>query len=299
MGFKDRIKNAVKSLLGKPLSTPHVSSHDYRLIIEDQGSLLGKTVLVTGGTGGIGSAICYDLAAKGAIVGISGRNEKKIIDTVERIKKESPAVAENLIPVVLDVNKDEQIQKVIREFSENQGKIDVFINNAGGQPGKLGAYNKHLFEQPIDQIDLVLDTNLRGTLLCSREICGVMAKQGFGHIISMASVIGIGGKAGYADYAATKAAIIGLTKSLALEMAEYNVRVNCISPGTINQVPFDSGSEPLSSKLNPMHRAGFTKEIAETVAFLIKNEFITGQNIIVDGGRSLGLYGDTTRWQSD
>ena len=108
----------------------------------------------------------------------------------------------------------------------------------------------------------------------------------------MASVIGIGGKAGYSDYAATKAAIIGMTKSLALEMSEFNVRVNCISPGTVNQVPFDSGSERIPSSLNPSHRTGYTREIAETVSFLILNEFINGQNIIVDGGRSLGLYGD-------
>lgn len=292
MGLYNRVKKAIKCLLGKSVPEQRVITHNYRLFMDDRDLFADKTVLVTGGTGAIGSAICYELAAKGATVGISGRNANKIEETIERIRKESPMVAEKLVPVVLDVNKDDQIKKGIEEFLGLFGKIDVFVNNAGGQPGKLGSFQRHLFEQPIDQIDLVLTTNLRGTLLCSREVCGVMAKQRFGHIISMASVIGMGGKAGYSDYAATKAAIIGMTKSLALEMAEFNVRVNCISPGTINQVPFDAGSEPLPSQLNPMNRSGFTQEIAETVSFLVKNEFITGQNIIVDGGRSLGLYGD-------
>ena len=289
MGFKRRVKKALNCLLGK---TGEISSHKYFLEYSDSKSFEGKVVLVTGGTGAIGSAICYELAAMGAKVGICGRSKQKIESTIKMIEEGSRDVVKNLIPVVLDVNDDGQIESSIKDFSSSQGHIDVLINNAGGQPGRVGKHSGHLYEQAIDQIDLVLNTNLRGAILCSRVVCEIMANQKYGHIISMGSVIGMGGKAGYCEYAASKAGIIGFTKSLALEMAEYNVRINCISPGNINQVPFDEGSDNLYSKLNPMHRAGFTKEIADTVVFLMKNEFVNGQNIVVDGGRSIGLYGD-------
>lgn len=288
----ERVKLAVKCLLGRPIQAQKTMPHDYHLVIDDITKFEGYYVLVTGGTGAIGSAICYELAAMGASVGMCGRTEDKIKKTIDSIGKRSSSVADKLIPVVLDVNDDEMVDKVLRDFASSRGRIDVFVNNAGGQPGRVGKFSKHLFEQSIEQIDLILDTNLRGVILCSRIASEIMAKQRSGHIISMASVIGINGKAGYCDYAATKAAIIGFTRSLAVEMSEYNVRVNCISPGSVNQVPFDGGSEPSPSSLNPMHRSGYTREIADTVAFLMSNEFITGENIVVDGGRSLGLYGD-------
>ena len=289
--MKSRIKLAIKCLLGRSIYPP-VTSHEYHIFKDDITSLSGKRILVTGGTGAIGSAICYELSAMGAMVGICGRNESKIKDTIDLIMHGSPTVAQNLIPVVLDVNNDNQIEESIKGFTANYGHLDVLVNNAGGQSGRVGSYSSHLFKQDVDQLDLVLDTNLRGVILCSRIACQIMSKQKFGHIISMGSVIGTNGKAGFSEYAAAKAGIIGFSKSLALEMAEYNVRVNCISPGSVNQIPFDGGSDISYTILNPLHRAGYTKEVADCVTFLIKNEFINGQNIIVDGGRSIGLYGD-------
>ena len=102
----------------------------------------------------------------------------------------------------------------------------------------------------------------------------------------------MGGKGKFSDYAATKAGIIGFTKSLALELADNHIRVNCISPGFVNQTPFDLGSQERHTNKTALKRAGYTKEIADAVSFLMGDEYITGQNIVVDGGRSLGLYGD-------
>ncbi len=283
--------NSIRRLQRKILGN-QITSHYYHIVVDDIGRFKGKSVLVTGGTGAIGSAICFELASMGAIVGLCGRNTERINATLNIINKESEIVASNIIPIELDVNNDEQIEATIKGFANSQGKLDVIINNAGGQPGRVGDEAQVLCDKPIDQIDQILDTNLRSVLVCSRTACKIMREQEYGHIISMASVIGIGGKANYSDYAASKGGIIAFTRSLALEMARYNVRVNCISPGTVHQIPFDCGSVASYTDLNPLHRRGYTKEIADTVSFLIYNEYINGQNIIVDGGRSIGLFGD-------
>lgn len=285
-----RIKNAIKCLLGKDIQK--VTSHKYILNIDDKQRLEGYTVIVTGGTGAIGSAICYKLASMGATVGVAARDINKLNNMITLIKENNPDISEKLVPIVLDVNNDQQIEKVIYEFKEKYGKVDVFINNAGGQPGRVGVLNEYLFEQEVNQIDLMLNTNLRGTIICSRCVSKIMSNQRNGHIINMSSVIGLGGKRGYSDYAASKAGVIGFTKSLALELAKFNVRVNCVSPGIVNQVPFDGGSPKRNTRMNPLHRAGYTDEVADSVVFLITNNYITGQNIIIDGGRILGLYGD-------
>lgn len=291
MKLTRRIKNSLKCLLGKPINIK-IESQEYHITVDQMDIFNDKFIIVTGGTGAIGSAICYEFAARGATVGICGRDLTKIKSIISLVQKHSPSIAQKLKPVTLDVNNEKQIELAFSDFIKNFGKLDLLVNNAGGQPGRVGKYNNFLFNKDIDQIDLCLNTNLRGTILCSRIACQIMAMQKFGHIVSMASVIGIGGKSGYSDYAASKAAIIGFTKSLALEMAQFNVRVNCISPGSVNQVPFDYSPNVQYTNLNPTHRTGFTKEIAETVSFLENNKFITGQNIIVDGGRSLGLFGD-------
>lgn len=295
MNFKklipERFRRAGKVILGKSVSEP-VLSHAYKIQIEDSKRFADVIAMVTGGTGAIGSAICYELAACGAKVGMCGRTEEKIQQTIEMIRCESPSVAENIIPVVLDVNNDAQIESAICNFVRQYGKISVFINNAGGQPGRVGGRQIGLCERTISEIDLILDTNLRGTILCSRIVARYMIEQNAGTIINMASVIGTGGKAGMSDYAASKAGIVGFTKSLALELGKHNIRVNCISPGLINQVLFDEGSCLLETSKNVLGRVGTTKEIADMVCYLIHDKYITGQNFHVDGGRSVGLFGD-------
>lgn len=288
----NRVKNAIKCLMGKSLQVPTPTVHEYKLFLDDEKRFTGKNVIVTGGTGAIGSAICYQLAACGALVGMCGRNEDKINSTIQRIAKESPSVADNIVDIVLDVNNESQVETAVDEFVSKYGRLDVFVNNAGGQPGRVGGSSPYLHEQDIFQIDLILDTNLRGTILGCRAAAKHMVKQKGGSIINMASVIGMGGKAGMCDYAAAKAGIIGLTKSLAIELGDFNIRVNCISPGFINQVPFDEGSLERSTNKNVLGRHGSTRKIADMVCYLIHDDYITGQNIAVDGGRSIGLYGD-------
>lgn len=288
----NRIKNAIKCLMGKSLQAPTPTVHEYKLFLDDEKRFAGKNVIVTGGTGAIGSAICYQLAACGALVGMCGRNEEKIKSTIAKIANESPCVASKLVPVVLDVNNDEQVESAVDWFVSKYGKLDAFVNNAGGQPGRVGGMSPYLHEQDISQIDLVLDTNLRGTMLGCRVAAKHMVQQRSGAIINMASVIGIGGKAGMCDYAAAKAGVIGLTKSLAIELGKLNVRVNCISPGFINQVPFDEGSLERSTNKNVLGRHGTTRKVADMVCYLIYDDYMTGQNIVIDGGRSLGLFGD-------
>lgn len=286
-----RVKNAIKCLMGKEINT-NPKTHIYKINYEDKKRFEDISALVTGGTGAIGSAICYELAACGAMVGMCGRSESKIREMIDLIRKESPEVANNLIPVVLDVNNDEQIESSIKEFVNKQGKIDVLVNNAGGQPGRVGGYAPFFHEQEISQIDLVLDTNLRGSMMCSKVAAKYMVEQKSGNIINMSSVIGMGGKAGMSDYAAAKAGIIGFTKSLALELGKYNIRVNCISPGFVHQVPLDGGSPIKKTSKNILHRHGYTKEVSDLVCYLVYDKYITGQNYAVDGGRSVGLYGD-------
>ncbi len=291
MTVKSRLKLAAKCLLGKDI-TPKVTKHEYVLAYTEKEKFGGYTVLVTGGTGAIGSAICYELAVMGATVGVCGRSKEKIENTIQFMTSASKDIASRLLPVVIDITNEDQIEQGIAEFVKHCGKIDVMVNNAGGQPGVVGSMSKPLVEKQTNEIDLILNTNLRGTILCSKAVARYMIEQNSGHIINMASVIGMGGKGKFSDYAATKAGIIGFTRSLALELADNHIRVNSISPGFVNQTPFDLGSEERCTNKTALKRAGYTKEVANAVSFLMEDEYITGQNIVVDGGRSLGLYGD-------
>lgn len=289
----NRVKNAIKCLIGKPVqSLQSAQSYDYRLDITEIHKFERLCILVTGGTGGLGSAICYELAACGAVVGMCGRSIDKISDIIDHISKNSPTVAKQIVPIVLDVLDEKQIELAINDFVEKIGRIDVLINNAGGQPGRVGKLSESFCDAEISQIDLILNTNLRGTMLCSRIAARYLKEQGAGCIINVGSVIGMGGKSGMCDYAAAKAGVIGFTKSLALELGKYNVRVNCVSPGIVHQVPFEAGTENKPSDRNVLHRVGYTKEVAKLICHLIENEYITGQNYAIDGGRSIGLYGD-------
>ena len=128
-------------------------------------------------------------------------------------------------------------------------------------------------------------------MLCARVASSIMVKQGYGKIINMSSVMGMNGKENWSEYSASKAGILGLTKSLALELGEHNITVNAVSPGMVQQIPFDRAIPKKHSHTNPLHRFGYTDEVASLVAFLCSDEanYITGQNFVIDGGRSIGL----------
>jgi 3-oxoacyl-[acyl-carrier protein] reductase len=172
-----------------------------------------------------------------------------------------------------------------------EGKIDILVNCAGGSTRGMNAY---LHEQSVEMIDSMLNTNLRGSILCSREAAKYMVKQRAGKIINIASVIGLRGKARFTDYAASKAGIIGYTSSLTIELGEFSINVNCISPGFIQRGMYTDEQIPYMLNSNYLKRVGTPEDIACAVAFLASSEadFITGQNLCVDGGCSLGLHGD-------
>ncbi len=265
---------------------------NYKISIDSSKKFEGKTVIVTGGSGAIGSAICFKLAAEGAIVGVCGRSKNTVEPIVNKINESLKTFGgEHVVPILLDVTDEKNIEKSFDEFSKKYGKIDILINNAGG-----GARNnsKPLAEQNIETIDMVLNSNLRGTMLCSRIAVRYMIKQNYGKITNIGSTAGVGGIANYSEYTASKSGIIGFTKALAMEVGKYNINVNCVSPGKVQQIIFDKPVEPDKTNKCYLGRIGKTDDIANVVEFLVSDEasYITGQNIIVDGGRSLGLKGD-------
>ena len=294
MGSKSVVKKiipkSVKRYIKKNVSdTP--KSVEYIVRESDKERFEGQRIMVTGGTGAIGSAICQRLLAEGAVVGICARNKNKLSEVKERFVKENIANDNNCYTIIMDVTDENSIKKAVDEFVEKTGGLEGFVNNAGG--GARGE-SKPLYLQDIEIIDRVLDTNLRGSILCAREAAKVMVERKCGKIINMSSVMGMNGKATMVDYSASKAGILGLTKSLALELGEFGITVNAISPGMVNQIPFDKGMAERRSDKNVIGRFGYTDEVADLAAFILSDnaDYITGHNFVIDGGRSLGLFGD-------
>ena len=277
-----KFKEKLKKELGCNNSTAK-----YELDIAERERLKGLKVLVTGGSGAIGSAICFRLAMEGAIVGVCARTANKAEIVVDNIRNNGGIA----VPVIMDVTKDESVKESIEEFYKSNGKIDILINNAGGSARKKSA---SFAEQDFEIIEDVINLNLRGSILCTYEVLKYMTKAPTSRIINMSSVVGMRGKSGMTDYAASKAGIIGFTKSLALELGKTGITVNCISPGSVCQVVFDKNIECKKENVNCKGQGGNTDDIAGVVAFLVSDDgkYITGQNIVVDGGRTLGLWGD-------
>lgn len=259
---------------------------EYVLSFTEKSRLHKKRVLVTGATGALGSAICLRLACEGAIVGVCGRDINKINELISRIYEVNSNAT--LEPIILDVLDDTNIEDSINSFVNKYGHIDALINNAGGGPRDDA---KELYKQDISLIDSIINTNLRGTLLCCRIVSKFMIEKKKGKIINLGSVMGMCGMPMWSDYSSSKAAIIGLTKSLALELGKYNINVNCVSPGAVIQTVFDGDRDFVPTTMNALGRWGRGDEVASLIVFLIsdQSDYITGQNIAIDGGRSLGL----------
>ena len=241
--------------------------------------LSGQTAVVTGASQGLGRQMAIALGAAGAKVACIARNAEKLAATVEAIK-EAGGDGEAMPS---DVSQADGVQKIIDEVSENWGRLDIVVNNAGITRDTL------LPVMSDEQWDDVIATNLRGTFLFCRAASKVMMKQRYGRIINISSVSGLIGNPGQTNYSASKAGMIGLTRSLAKELAKRKVTVNAIAPGFIEsemtQALGDAVLDEVKKRI-PAKRIGTADDVAACVLFLASPaaSYITGQVLTVDGG---------------
>ena len=240
---------------------------------------MNKNVLVTGASGGIGKAIAICFAKNGydVIVHYNG-NEQAALETLEIIKEYSP----DSMMIKGNISDSSQVETIFKTIQEKYSKLDVLVNNSG-----ITKDNLCLRMSEQDFMD-VMNVNCKGTFLCSKQASRMMMRKKSGCIINMASIVGISGNAGQANYAASKAAVIGLTKSMAKELGSRNIRVNAIAPGFIETKMTDVLKEEVKQtmlKQIPLARFGKTEDVANCAYFLSEyGKYITGQVIQVDGG---------------
>lgn len=242
--------------------------------------LKDKVAIVTGGTRGIGRAIALKLADQGANIVINYRNSDKEAEELKAILEEKGV---KVLTVKCDISNFEDSKNLMDKCKEVFGKIDILVNNAGITKDTL------IMRMKEQDFDNVIDVNLKGTFNCAKHASAIMLKQRFGKIINMTSVVGIAGNAGQVNYAASKAGVIGLTKSLAKELGSRGITVNAVAPGFINTDMTASLSEKVkeeASKNIPLKRLGDPEDVANLVGFLASDaaNYITGQVINVDGG---------------
>ncbi|MDP2921709.1 MAG: 3-oxoacyl-[acyl-carrier-protein] reductase [Candidatus Omnitrophota bacterium] len=242
-------------------------------------ALESRVSLITGGARGIGKEIAMLFAKNGSDIAICDVN----LEEAEKTAKEIGDLGRQSVAFKVDVTDSGQVQAMIDKILDKFSKIDILINNAGITRDNL------LLRMSEDEWDKVIAVNLKGTFVCTKLVSKVMIKQRYGRIINLASIIGIMGNAGQANYAASKAGIIGLTKSVAKELASRNVCVNAIAPGFIKTDMTAKLSEDVQKKMLsaiPLARLGEAKDVADLALFLSSesSSYITGQVIQVDGG---------------
>ena len=243
----------------------------------------GKTAIVTGGSRGIGRAVCLELAKGGAnVVLCYAGNEGAANDTVAACE----ALGAKALAVRCNVADAGEVKDLVDTAVKTFGRVDILVNNAGITRDGL------LMTMKEEDFDAVVATNLRGTFLAMRAVARPMMRQRYGRIVNLSSVVGLRGNAGQVNYAASKAGVIGMTKSLAKELASRNVTVNAVAPGFIETdmtaaMPESAKTATLASI--PMQRLGAAEDVARAVAFLASDEaaYITGQVLAIDGGMSM------------
>jgi 3-oxoacyl-[acyl-carrier protein] reductase len=246
-------------------------------------SLAGRVALVTGASQGIGRACALRLAQDGAAVAVAARNEEKLAEVVKEIEAaEGKAAA-----FVIDVAEEEQIKSAVKAAIAHFGKIDILLNNAGITRDQLVMRMKRA------DWDAVLNINLTSAYLCTQQVIGSMLKQRWGRIINVTSVFGQTGQAGQANYAASKAGLIGLTLALAREVASRNITCNAVAPGFIETAMTSSLTEEFKQnavKMIPLGRVGTPDDVAQAVSFLASDaaSYITGHVLNVNGGLLMG-----------
>ncbi|MFW6140025.1 MAG: 3-oxoacyl-[acyl-carrier-protein] reductase [Acidobacteriota bacterium] len=242
-------------------------------------SFQGKTAIVTGASQGIGKAIAYDLSEKGVEVLVIDVQKDKAEQVVSDIRKNKGEASYYEV----DVSQTDQVNETVKKVLDRHGKIDFLINNAGITRDGL------LMRMKEEEWDSVLAVNLKGVYNFSKAVIRPMARARFGRIVNISSVVGLMGNPGQSNYSASKAGVIGFTKSLAREVASRNVTVNAVAPGYIATYMTKSLPESVKEKfieIIPMKRFGEPREVAQTVRFLLSEEaaYITGQVISVNGG---------------
>ncbi len=241
--------------------------------------LQNKIAIVTGAGQGIGQAIAVRLAQEGAEVAVSDIN----LQTAEQTASQIRQMDRRSLALKVDVANFEDVQAMVEKSTEEFGRVDILVNNAGVTKDNL------LVRMTQQQWDWVISVNLKGAFNCTKAVVPLMMRNRYGRIINIASVIGLVGNAGQANYAASKAGIIGLTKSAAKELASRGITVNAVAPGYIQTEMTERLPEQAKEaflKTIPLQRAGLPQDVAGVVVFLASEDasYITGQVINIDGG---------------
>ena len=242
--------------------------------------LNNKIAIVTGASQGIGETIAVEMAKSGANVFCLARNKNALDSTINKIISNGDKAS----AYSCDISDNEQFNNIVTDIFKEYGSIDILVNNAGITNDTL------LMRMSDDQWDSVLNINLKGSFTCTRSVIKYMMKKKSGRIINITSIVGLTGNAGQANYAASKAGLIGMTKSIAKEVASRGITANCVAPGWIETAMTEQLSDDVKNKFLsqiPTGKIGYPKDIANTVIFLASKEaeYITGQTITVDGGR--------------
>lgn len=242
-----------------------------------------KSAIVTGASRGIGRAVALKLAEKGYAVAVNYANSsQKAQEVVEEIRSKGGTA----IAVKADVSCLDEVKAMVDEVIRQYGNISVLVNNAGITRDNL------ILKMTEEDWDMVINTNLKGAFNCIKCVSRQMIKQKYGKIVNISSVIALMGNAGQANYAASKAGIIGLTKSIAKELASRGINVNAVAPGYIETDMTAVLSEDIKNKMLeviPLQKFGKPEDVANLVAFLVSDEasYITGQIISIDGGMAI------------
>lgn len=241
--------------------------------------LRDKVALITGGARGIGQAIAMTFAREGADIVVADVN----LEIAQKTALEIEGLGRQAMALAMDVTNYEMVQEGINKILDKMGKVDILVNNAGITKDNL------LLRMSLADWDAVINVNLKGTFNCIKAVSRPMIKQRSGRIISIASIIGLMGNSGQANYAASKAGIIALTKTVAKELASRNINANAVAPGFIQTEMTAKLSEEIKKKMQeaiPLGKLGTPEDVANVCLFLASDEssYITGQTITVDGG---------------
>ena len=245
--------------------------------------LKGKCAVITGASRGIGKCIATKFAKEGANVVINYRNNE---EEALKVKQELEDLGSQVLVVKADVSELEQAEKLIKEAKKEFGKVDILVNNAGITKDNI------IIRMKEEDFDSVIKTNLKGAFNCLKSVTPIMLKQKYGKIVNMSSVVGVVGNPGQVNYCASKAGLIGMTKSLAKEIGSRNITVNAIAPGFIDtdmtKILSDDQKKKILSQI-PLNKFGNVEDIANVALFLASenSNYITGQVIHVDGGMAM------------